>query len=256
MPPFEGLYVGTKGWMHSSGNLCSWLCDRANIQSSGQQHSTEPSHTSPTPLYFPQFIRVGQELYKTNTKVYCNLLITHRDGNGFSIPKLTGSSSFFIRAQQSSPHCQLCSESSVKTEPVHMAMSMWRQTQQERRRGWLMFIQHCILLVQQAGCLSSLLSLMRTICPTRGEASSALHLKHIDHRPHLLLFHLLLFLSLSVHISHIMRRDTEGVWHLSQKTFIFQSASTLIEHSLRGMFGILVWTEGTELHPVWTFLKC
>lgn len=97
--PFEGLYVGTKGWMHSSGNLCSWLCDRANIQSSGQQHSTEPSHTSPTPLYFPQFFRVGQEFYKTNTKVYCNLLITHRDGNSFSIPKLTGSSFFVIRAK-------------------------------------------------------------------------------------------------------------------------------------------------------------
>lgn len=31
-----------------------------------------------------------------------------------------------------------------RTEQVHMALSTWRQTQQGRIRGWVMFILHCI----------------------------------------------------------------------------------------------------------------
>ena len=32
----------------------------------------------------------------------------------------------------------------VRTEPVHMALSLWSQTQQERIGGWVMFTLHCI----------------------------------------------------------------------------------------------------------------
>lgn len=134
-----------------------------------------------------------------------------------------------------------------------MAKSMWRQTQQERWRGWLMFIQHCILLALQAGCLSSLPSLMRTICPTGGEAPSTRYVENSDQRLHLLLSFCLSLLQL-----HTL--CTPALWkgfgiQVKKKELIFHSASTLTGHSWTGMFGILVCTAGAEIHPVGTLVK-
>lgn len=144
-------------------------------------------------------------------------------------------------------HCLLCSESSplfnspLHWQKQHMARSMWRQTQQESIRRWVMFILHCILLVLRTGCFSTLPFLMRTICWITGEGSSALHLRHTNQRP------LLLLPSHSVQMSQSARGVVEGAWHGSQEQFIFQSASALIEHCLWGMFGILIW----KANPLW-----
>lgn len=98
--------------------------------------------------------RAGWQYYKTN------LLLGHCDSRRSSVTKTQ-----YVALEHNRAYHHIAS---VKTEVVHMAESMWRQTQQQRWRGWLMFIQQCILLALQAGCISSLPSLMRTICPKGG----------------------------------------------------------------------------------------
>lgn len=134
---------------------------------------------------------------------------------------------------------------------------MWRQTQRERWRGWLMFIQHCILLALLAGRLSSLPPLMGTTCPTGGWSPIdpiCGGKKNSDRglRP------LLLFLSFSASTSHSVhgspvKRGLE--FKLKKKKRIFHLASTTAGHSWTGMFGILVCTDGAEIHPVGTLVK-
>lgn len=116
-----------------------------------------------------------------------------------------------------------------------------RQTKQERIRGWVMFILHCIPICTVNRTLlhtafsdenhmlnggRSLIGLAPDQQPTTG-------------LPFLLP---LLLLSHTLWMNHKARREERLAWRSSLEHFIFlfASGSDLIEHSLWGMFGILI----------------
>lgn len=126
-----------------------------------------------------------------------------------------------------------------------MALSMRRQTQGERIRGWVMFILDCILIsaVNRLLLLSAFPDenhmlnkgwTLRSPAPQtqRSQASSSSNLKRF------------------VGWSSNPRKLWKSI--VSQEQFIFLSASgpVLIEHSLWGMFGILIW----KANPLWVYL--